>query len=218
MENKNRKLLFLLNIVYTIFSVVAIVTGFVSFSGDEFNILLSVSIAVIFTMGIIGIWMFYAGKVDSSILILKIKKIVKFIVVIIVLWLVCILLFAAQDCSSSVSGNNVTLLDRLSVSWPFILIAVFAFIYMITYLIFYNAIKKDNVSKKLMLIVAIENIVYICGIIVHIVITFIDNNIDILILLSEILYIIVLSLSIILIFNKYQNNTFDKNSKLEYNN
>lgn len=211
MEKKNRNLLLILNILYTIFSILAIVAGCIYLTGDESNILLLISVVVIFTLATIGIWLFYSGKINISLLLLRLKKIIKYITILVVMFILVMILFAAQDCSVG-ANKEVTLIERLSISWPFIVIAIFATIYLVTYFIFYKKIQKEDVSRKLSITLIVENIIYIIGIIGFTIYVITQDDINILLIILEIIYVSVLVLSSLIIYNKYLYNTFDKNN------
>lgn len=196
--NKN---LLILAILYSIFSVVSLILAISIANNNIFILLLIFSLVII---SLVGVWLFSIGKSNSALILFKIYNYLTYIIVMVVLSIIILLILTIQDLVSSCSNIDVTPIKRITIIWPVILLMVYSTITMVGYNRFYTKIKKKEVSKKLSWMVVSFNFIYIVLILINIVFSFSDlPSINILLIISELLYIAIKINSIYIIFNKY---------------
>ena len=213
MKNYHRSL-FILNIIYIIFAILVCVTSLFNLIKEELGFFFIIIVFIIMILGIIGMIMFYIGKTKTSIILFRIKKILKTIAILFILFIIVMLLFVAQDCSNAFNQNNeVSSIDRIQVAWPFALLGIFYLAYMIIYMVFFKHLENEEVNKSISILVIIADVFNIISLVFYCILM-IEN---ILVVVTLILYIVILIVSSVIIFNKYVTNIFDKNSEKEYN-
>ena len=196
---KYQRNLLILNIIYTMLAVFSCITGFLNLLNEELGLFLLIVLFIVLVLGTISIWLFYFGKLKVSLVIFKIKKIIKTITILFLLWIIIMLLFVAQDCANAFGQNNeISSVDRIQVAWPFVLIGIFYLTYMIIYFVFFKQLENSNVSNTTAIVVIVANVINIVSLIIYSVLMIYN----ILLVINFILYIITLIISSFIIFNK----------------
>ena len=200
MKSINRNLL-LLAILYSVFSVVSLVLAIISTDNNIFIILLIFALLV---LSLVGVWLFSVGKKKTALLLFKIYNYLIYITTMVVLAIILLVVIAIQDCILGCNNIDVTPIKRFTAIWPIILLMIYTTVTMVGYNRFYNKVKKEEVSKKLGWTIISFNSIYVVLLILNIIFSFLYiDSINILLIISELLYIAIQINSTYIIFNKY---------------
>lgn len=159
---KKTKLMLIVNILYSLFAVLfTVVSILIGFNG---NIVPCVIAILLMIITIIGLWYLYLSKLPKpGITILQVKSILKYIALIVALFVILIFLVAVQDCANNIfvpgdQKTDVSPAERMRVVFPILGLMIFTTIYFVFYQIFMVMLRKDKFKKVLVLIFTILHV------------------------------------------------------------
>lgn len=163
------KMLLILNCFYTMFLISFVFT--LLLAGINDSIVLHIICVFLIVMTEIGMWLIYAKKDKAGLIIIKIKNILKYIFIVVLIAFLMFILFAFQNCGYK---DNVPFSERLKIIIP--LGSYFLIItgYFVSYFLFIKTLNNPN--KVIQIIFMICEVLLILWIIMDVVLLW--NNGD----------------------------------------
>ena len=171
MNNQKIKLI-ILNSLYSLFAVTMLVFTIFStivYKNSLGNAIIVIIVFLLTAITVLGLWLAIMDKTTKAgLIILRVQSILKYVFIVIMCIAMMLFIFFIQDCANSCASaitkqepKEISPMERLRVSYIFIVIIVYATSYMIFYNIMLAIVKKEKPNKGLMLVYVIHNIVLI---------------------------------------------------------
>lgn len=176
MNNQKIKLI-ILNSLYSLFAVTMLVFTIFStivYKNSLGNAIIVIIVFLLAAITVLGLWLAIMDKTTKAgLIILRVQSILKYVFIVIMCIVMMLFIFFIQDCANSCASaitkqepKEISPMERLRVSYIFIVIIVYATSYMIFYNIMLAIVKKEKPNKGLMLVYVIHNIVLIIAAVV----------------------------------------------------
>lgn len=176
MNNQKIKLI-ILNSLYSLFAATMLVFTIFStivYKNSLGNAILVIIVFLLAAITVLGLWLAIMDKTTKAgLIILRVQSILKYVFIVIMCIAMMLFIFFIQDCVNSCANaitkqepKEISPMERLRVSYIFIVIIVYATSYMIFYNIMLAIVKKEKPNKGLMLVYVIHNIVLIIAAVV----------------------------------------------------
>lgn len=176
MNNQKIKLI-ILNSLYSLFAATMLVFTIFStivYKNSLGNAILVIIVFLLAAITVLGLWLAIMDKTTKAgLIILRVQSILKYVFIVIMCIAMMLFIFFIQDCANSCASaitkqepKEISPMERLRVSYIFIVIIVYATSYMIFYNIMLAIVKKEKPNKGLMLVYVIHNIVLIIAAVV----------------------------------------------------
>ncbi len=176
MNNQKIKLI-ILNSLYSLFAVTMLVFTIFStivYKNSLGNAIIVIIVFLLTAITVLGLWLAIMDKTTKAgLIILRVQSILKYVFIVIMCIAMMLFIFFIQDCANSCASaitkqepKEISPMERLRVSYIFIVIIVYATSYMIFYNIMLAIVKKEKPNKGLMLVYVIHNIVLIIAAVV----------------------------------------------------
>lgn len=176
MNNQKIKLI-ILNSLYSLFAVTMLVFTIFStivYKNSLGNAIIVIIVFLLTAITVLGLWLAIMDKTTKAgLIILRVQSILKYVFIVIMCIAMMLFIFFIQDCVNSCANaitkqepKEISPMERLRVSYIFIVIIVYATSYMIFYNIMLAIVKKEKPNKGLMLVYVIHNIVLIIAAVV----------------------------------------------------
>lgn len=176
MNNQKIKLI-ILNSLYSLFAVTMLVFTIFStivYKNSLGNAIIVIIVFLLTAITVLGLWLAIMDKTTKAgLIILRVQSILKYVFIVIMCIVMMLFIFFIQDCANSCASaitkqepKEISPMERLRVSYIFIVIIVYATSYMIFYNIMLAIVKKEKPNKGLMLVYVIHNIVLIIAAVV----------------------------------------------------
>lgn len=167
MNSKKLKLI-ILSSLYSLFACLSILwlgICIVNNLNEPANMIVYLIPIIFIIMTTISLWLLVINKsCKASYILLRIKGILKYIYIIVISLFVILLLLVIQDCSNSISSDKeLNAIDKLLITYPFIILIIFSTIYFVFHNIMLTIIKCDKPNKIIMMIYIVHNGIIILG-------------------------------------------------------